>query len=76
MKTEPASRTLVFAVLMSCSTAMLVSAALLALHGVSSQNFVESLIKSVLLAWPLVFISILTIAPLLNRLLDNIFRVE
>jgi hypothetical protein len=69
-------RTLLFAALMSFSTALMVSAAILALHGVTSEHFAERWIKSVLLAWPLVFISILTIAPLINRLLDKFFSGE
>lgn len=68
-------RSLIFAGLMSCSTAMLVSAAILILNGVSSENFFASWLKSILLAWPLVFVSILIIAPLINRLLDKIFSV-
>jgi len=69
-------RSLAFAGLMSCSTAMLVSAAILLLHGVSNEDFLAGWLKSVLLAWPLVFVSILTIAPLINRLLDQVFRGE
>lgn len=69
-------RTLAFAGLMSLSTAMLVSATLLALHGASSAGFVADWIKSILLAWPLVFASILTIAPIINRLLDWLFKAD
>jgi len=67
-------RLIVFAVLMSCSTAMIVSSAILYIHGVSAENFFGSWLKSISLAWPLVFVSILTIAPLLNRFLDKIFE--
>lgn len=67
-------RSLIFAVLMSCSTAMLVSAAILAFHGVPREMFLSNWFKSVLLAWPLVFISILAIAPVINRMLDKIFK--
>lgn len=66
-------RSLAFAGLMSCSTAMLVSAAILLLHGVSNEDFLAAWLKSVLLAWPLVFVSILTIAPLINKFLDKVF---
>lgn len=69
-------RSLIFAGLMSCFTVMLVSAAILILHGVSSESFLANWMKSILLTWPLVFVSILTIAPLINRLLDKIFRVS
>lgn len=69
-------RPLVFAGLMSCSTAMLVSAAILFIHGVSNQDFFAIWIKSVFLAWPLVFVSIMTIAPLINKLLDKVFRAQ
>lgn len=67
-------RSLAFAVLMSCSTAMLVSAAILFIKGVSSDNFFARWLKSVSLAWPLVFVSILTIAPLINRFMDKFFK--
>lgn len=67
-------RLIVFAVLMSCSTAMIVSAAILFIHGVSAENFLSSWLKSISLSWPLVFVSILTIAPLINRFLDKIFE--
>lgn len=68
-------RSLAFAGLMSWSTAMLVSAAILWLHGVSNDDFLAGWLQSVMLAWPLVFVSIVTIAPLINRLLDKVFRV-
>ena len=66
-------RLLVFALLMSCSTATIVSAAILFIHGVLAENFFSSWMKSISLALPIVFASILTIAPLINRLLDKIF---
>lgn len=64
---------LTFAVLMSCSTALLVSAAILFING-ASDNFFTSWLKSVLLAWPLVFLSILTLAPLINRFIEKIIK--
>lgn len=67
-------RSIAFAVLMSCSTAMLVSAAILYINGVSSNNFYARWLKSVSLAWPLVFVSILTIAPAINRFIDKVFK--
>lgn len=67
-------RSLTFAALMSCSTAMLVSAGILYIHGVSIENFFASWLKSVCLAWPMVFVSILTIAPLINRFIDKVFK--
>lgn len=65
---------LVFAILMSCTTAMLVSAAILLINGVPFENFIVKWLKSVSLAWPLVFVAILTIAPMINRLLDKLFK--
>lgn len=73
MKTKQL-KSLVFAVFMSCSTAMLVSAAILYINGVPTDNFFARWLKSVSLAWPLVFVSILTIAPLINRFIDKVIR--
>lgn len=67
-------RLLVFAALMSFSTALIVSAAIIFINGVSSDNFFARWLKAVSLAWPLVFLSILTIAPMINRLIDKIFK--
>lgn len=74
MKTKHV-RSLIFAGLMSCFTVMLVSAAISIIHGVSNEMFFTNWFKSILITWPLVFVSILTVAPLINRLLGKIFRM-
>ncbi len=69
-------RTLVFAVLMSAITSTLVSSCILFAHGASGVEIFQKLRKSLLLAWPIVFISILTIAPLINKILDFVFKAN
>lgn len=65
-----------FAALMSLSTATLVSGVILLLNGVGHAQFITRWAHSILVAWPLVFIAILTIAPPLNRWLDRLFKAD
>ena len=61
---------LLFAVLMSLSTALIVSGAIVYMHGVPGSAFLGVWIASFLTAWPIVFLSILLVAPQINKLLN------
>ena len=65
-------RKLLFAFLMSLTTSMLVSAVILWRHGVSAQAFPGLWLQAITSAWPVVFVSILLIAPRLDRLLNQL----
>ncbi|WP_227871301.1 DUF2798 domain-containing protein [Novimethylophilus kurashikiensis] len=58
---------------MSCCTALLVSGVIIYLHAESITIFLHAWVKGFITAWPIVFIAILTIAPLVNRFLDRFF---
>ena len=66
-------RRILFAVVMSCCTALIVSGVIIFLQTESLSAFLHAWGTGFLTAWPIVFISILTLAPLVNRLLDNFF---
>ena len=70
-------RTLLFAFIMSASTAMIVSGIIIFTHTKSpthflAQTFLKQWLGAFLTAWPIVFIAILIIAPMVNRLLNLI----
>lgn len=65
-------RKLLFAVLMSLTTSMLVSAVILWRHGVTAQAFPGLWWQAFTTAWPVVLIAILLIAPRLDRLLNQL----
>ena len=75
-------RTLLFAFIMSASTAMIVSGIIIFTHTKShthfiglnflEPNFLKQWLGAFLTAWPIVFIAILIIAPMVNRLLNLI----
>lgn len=62
-------RGVLFALIMSCSTALIVSAIIIYLHG-ASQAFIKVWLTAFATAWPIVFVAILLIAPQVNRLLN------
>lgn len=66
-------RGVLFALLMSCCTAFIVSGVIIYLHSESFSTFLRAWAKGFITAWPIVFIAILTIAPLVNKLLDVFF---
>jgi hypothetical protein len=66
-------RGVLFALIMSCCTAFIVSGVIIYLHSESFTDFLHLWAKSFITAWPIVFIAILTIAPLVNRFLDIFF---
>lgn len=66
-------RAVLFALIMSCCTAFIVSGIIIYLHSESFEIFLLAWGKGFVTAWPLVFIAILTIAPLVNKLLNTFF---
>jgi hypothetical protein len=59
-----------FALVMSCSTGLIVSAVILTLHGVPGAVFLKVWMRAFMTAWPIVFVAIIVIAPRVDRLLD------
>ena len=66
-------RGVLFALIMSCCTAFTVSGVIIYLHSESFSLFIHAWAKGFITAWPIVFIAILTVAPLVNKLLDVFF---
>jgi len=66
-------REILFALIMSCCTAFIVSGVIISLHSESFAIFLPAWAKGFVTAWPIVFISILTIAPLVNRFVNAYF---
>ncbi|MDX1916185.1 MAG: DUF2798 domain-containing protein [Methylophilus sp.] len=63
-------RTLIFALIMSFNTSAIVSAVIISLHTQNFTQFVRVWPSSFAIGWPLVFVAILIIAPLVNKILD------
>jgi hypothetical protein len=63
-------RGILFALIMSCCTAMIVSAIVIALHESSHSAFIKAWLAAFVTAWPIVFVAILLIAPRVNEFLD------
>ena len=63
-------RTLLFALIMSCNTALIVSGMIIYLHSVTTLNFIKQCLGAFITTWPIVFIAILIIAPIVNKLLN------
>jgi hypothetical protein len=61
---------LLFAIMMSLCTALIVSGAVVYMHGVPTSQFINVWMVSFLTAWPIVFLSILILAPQISRLLN------
>lgn len=69
-KRVPFKRKLVFALLMSLVTVNIVSLSILLINHVPTVVFFQKWLTSISVAWPIVFISILLIAPSLLRLTE------
>lgn len=67
-------RTIAFAAVMSLCTSMIVSGILISLHPRPGRTFIDLWPQAFLTAWPVVFVAILVIAPLVNRLLDQVIE--
>jgi ABC-type dipeptide/oligopeptide/nickel transport system permease component len=65
-------RVYVFALIMSFFTSMIVSAIIIASRTMSYDKFIQIWLSSFVIAWPIVFIAILIIAPMVNKLLDQL----
>lgn len=65
---------LLFALIMSIFTSGIVSAVLTWINIQNSALFLQKWSYAFLLAWPLVFISILVIAPMVNRLVSYLMK--
>jgi hypothetical protein len=63
-------RTMLFALIMSCNTALIVSGIIIYLHAASHEHYIRQWLGAFITAWPIVFIAILLIAPMVNRLLN------
>ena len=71
MKNIPSRyRTLIFAFIMSLNTSLIVSGIIIAIHAENIRQFLSMWPSSFMIGWPIVFFSILLIAPQVNRLLD------
>lgn len=65
-------KAIVFAAIMSVFTVMLVSATLTFRHFGLHNDFVGHWLSAFATAWPLVFVAILVVAPLVTKLVDKI----
>ena len=65
-------RTMLFALVMSCNTALIVSGIIIYLHSASHEHYIRQWLGAFITAWTIVFIAILLIAPMVNKLL-NVF---
>ena len=63
-------RTVLFALIMSASTALIVSGIIIFLRIQPHTHFIQIWLGEFVTAWPIVFVAILMIAPLVNRLLN------
>ena len=63
-------RTVLFALIMSASTALIVSGIIIFLRVQPHTHFIKVWLGAFVTAWPIVFVAILIIAPLVNRLLN------
>ena len=63
-------RTALFALMMSASTALIVSGIIIFLRIQPQTDFIKVWLGAFVTAWPIVFVAILIIAPLVNRLLN------
>lgn len=63
-------RHLLFALFMSASTALIVSGIIIYLRIQPKTDFVKVWLASFITAWPIVFVAILVIAPLVNKVLN------
>jgi Protein of unknown function (DUF2798) len=63
-------RTAVFALLMSFNTALIVSGFTTFIHTSSAITFLDKWPSNFILGWPLVFLSIIFMGPVVNRLVS------
>jgi Protein of unknown function (DUF2798) len=63
-------RTVLFALMMSASTALIVSGIIIYMRIQPHTDFIQVWLSAFITAWPVVFVAILIIAPLVNKLLN------
>lgn len=63
-------RTMLFALIMSGCTALIVSGIIMSMHLPWDSRFLPAWLHAYFTAWPIVFVAIIVIAPRVNRLLD------
>jgi hypothetical protein len=63
-------RTIFFAFIMSLSTAIIVSGTIIYFNTELNDDFLLQWLSAFVSAWPIVFVSILVVAPLVNKILD------
>ena len=63
-------RTILFALIMSFSTALIVSGTVIYLNAELNDDFVVRWLGAFISAWPIVFAAILVMAPIVNKFLD------
>lgn len=65
-------QTLLFALIMSFSMALLVSGVISLINAPSIGLFLQKWLPAFLMAWPLVFLAIVFIAPLVQRIVNGL----
>lgn len=65
-------RSIVFAAIMSLFTVMIVSCILTFRHYGLASDFITHWLSGFVTAWPLVFVAILLVAPIVNKWVDQI----
>lgn len=65
-------RSVIFALLMSFNTALIVSGVITFINTPSTRIFLDKWPSNFILGWPLVFLSIIFISPLVNRFVNLI----
>ena len=65
-------KTKVFALMMSFNTALIVSGVITFINAPSTNIFLQKWLFNFLLGWPLVFLSIIVIGPLVTRVVNLI----
>ena len=63
-------RTILFAFIMSSNTALIVSGIIIFLRIQPHTHFIKVWLGAFITAWPIVFIAIIIIAPIVNKLLN------
>jgi hypothetical protein len=63
-------RSLIFALIMSFNTSTIISAVIISSHTYTFAQFITVWASSFAIGWPLVFVAILIIAPLVNKFLN------
>ncbi|MDD2932806.1 MAG: DUF2798 domain-containing protein [Methylotenera sp.] len=74
IKISERTRKILFALVMSCNTSLIVSGIVIYKHTQSHEHFIIQWLGAFISVWPIVFVAILIIVPLVNKLLDYFFE--